>query len=734
MENFEPANTLPVIMEDKSNDTLIPSTPPAPEAVVVVEISSADVTTTDLPKKAVRKSTRPRKPKAEVVSATDESAAPATAPKAKRKYTKRTLETPAAPEMSSTPPAAKKARMESSMPPAPVIEVIEVIEESPVLEESVPTGVVDGVINVDAGGVKVKKPRKPKAPYVPADVPPIEGMPDYSKKTKVKRKSRPGPLPASASLEADLPPMAAPDASENFVVIAPPPVVAAEEHEDSNASKPLSSGAKTPMEKKSKKQIQMESFMKSQPSVLRFFVAPADAASPTKDEAMVEASPDADVTEPTHRGPPRPTYFAASPPEYMAEWKRMGAIPFVVRPRIFIQRSANRGEGVRVLDRSEIGSRKASVYAGDNPVARRRLLRPRPVYIAIHDRERPPVKLIVTHQSTAVSRRHPLGVDTVIDYEKDSDEEWEEEKEGEDLNSNADNEDEAAEEGAESEADSFFVSDGHFSEDEALSDDEAVVARNRRRNEMDDDGKATLQLITFAPSDLADADTYSSDEPARAQWFRVLIEEAGVRVADPTNYFNPETDEERKPKKVKEVKEPKPAKVEKPTVDWGAVRPELARFIHGMSSNIDGLCASFKSVQPEISTNAIRTEIRSIASYVKKAELSAKIAWYVKPELFALLGLTEEEMAALVSERRVVVVAVVKEVAAADPTAVPVTGESEAAPVVVTPVVRRKKAAASAPAPAPAPAATLFSFMPAPSVEKVAGSDVHVEDREVIHN
>lgn len=112
----------------------------------------------------------------------------------------------------------------------------------------------------------------------------------------------------------------------------------------------------------------------------------------------------------------------------------------------------------RVLEKSEIGSKKASVYAGDNPVNRVRLPQPRPIYISIHDRERPPFKMIVTHRSKLISRRKPLGVDAVIDYEKDSDEEYEEEKEGEDLNSNADNEEEnnELEEGAESEADSFL--------------------------------------------------------------------------------------------------------------------------------------------------------------------------------------------------------------------------------------------------------------------------------------
>jgi hypothetical protein len=56
---------------------------------------------------------------------------------------------------------------------------------------------------------------------------------------------------------------------------------------------------------------------------------------------------------------------------------------------------------------------------------------------------------------------------------------------------------------------------------------------------------------------------------------------------------------------------------------------------------------------PEISANAIKTEIRTIAAWTKKPELSNRVSWFVKPELFSELGVGDEEMLALVQERKV---------------------------------------------------------------------------------
>lgn len=313
--------------------------------------------------------------------------------------------------------------------------------------------------------------------------------------------------------------------------------------------------------------------------------------------------------------------------------------------RIFFLRSAVRGDPVKILNRSELPVKRGSVYVGDNPGTRIRLTQPRPIYVAIHDRERPPVKFILTHRSTSVVPRKPLAADALIDYDKDSDEEYEEEKEGEDLNSNAENILDEEEGDVESEADSFFVSDGHFSEDDALSDDEAVVARRQRQEmSLDSEGKATLQLIAFSPSDLLQISSKnlldSASDPSHAKWLALLESEAVISVIDPLNYFNTEPEDE----KIKKRKESA-----KPVIDWAAVRPELARFIHGKTANIDSLCSEFKILQPEIiSSNALKTEIRTIGMWTKKPELNSRVAWYVKPELFEQLGVTELEMAALI--------------------------------------------------------------------------------------
>ena len=160
---------------------------------------------------------------------------------------------------------------------------------------------------------------------------------------------------------------------------------------------------------------------------------------------------------------------------------------------------------------------------------------------------------------------------------------------------------------------------------------------------LDSEGKATLQLIAFSPSDLQNSSKNlldSASDPSQANWLALLESEAVISVLDPVNYFNTEPEDE----KIKKRKESA-----KPVIDWAAVRPELARFIHGKTANIDSLCSEFKILQPEIiSANALKTEIRTIGMWTKKPELNYRVAWYVKPELFEQLGVTELEMAALI--------------------------------------------------------------------------------------
>jgi hypothetical protein len=410
----------------------------------------------------------------------------------------------------------------------------------------------------------------------------------------------------------------------------------------------------TPADKRSKKQIQEDAFRKTQPSVFNFFASKPAISSPGRTDVDVDVSRSScSSSRPAVAGLVRRALFTAETAElsaYAQVWKESRK-KLKAKNRVFVIRP--KGESTREARQSElvISSKTLIVYGGDSLNARTRSKMVRPVYIAIHDRERPPVKLIMTHQSRNVNRRRPLAADSVIDYEKDSDEEWEDEKEGEDLSSNVDAEEEAelaAEEG--SEADSFFVSDGHFSDADELSDDEAVVAR-RRRQEMnvDEDGKATLQMVVFGPADLENLDTAdcSDDGSVNVRWFKLLRDEAGITILDPNTYFKLDSLEDEK----KSKKEVKPEKV---SIDWVPIRPELARFIHGKASNVDSLSSEFKQVRPELSGNSIKTEIRSIAAWIKRPEIQSRVAWYVKPDLLENLGLTEEEMNALAMERKIV--------------------------------------------------------------------------------
>jgi hypothetical protein len=133
------------------------------------------------------------------------------------------------------------------------------------------------------------------------------------------------------------------------------------------------------------------------------------------------------------------------------------------------------------------------------------------------------------------------------------------------------------------------------------------------------------------------------------KWFKTIRNEAKFTVFDDNNFFKINyAEEEKKPRK-----EPV-NKVEKVVIDWAAIRPELARFVHGKASNVDSLAAEFKTVRAELTGNSIKTEIRSIASWVKRPEIQSRVAWYVKPDLFEVLGLAEDDMNALANERKVV--------------------------------------------------------------------------------
>ena len=586
---------------DMVTDTAQQSPGEDENSVIVLEESSAPTNR--------RKSTRARKAPKPVDSET-------TVMKEKRKYTKKRKSEAIIADIPIPQSVQKKAK--KTITPSPKI----VDPEGPV--DVPPIEIGEGQL-VDPTPTREKKPQKK---WRPADVPPIECLVFWSKKVSCKIKTPIKPDIIVSEI-ADVPPSPLLDSEVQL----PVPVIEAI---------PLDDPATPDSPRKSKKQIQEEIFKKSQPSVLRFFAATKQT------ELGIEDSRSSSASKRSGKAPDRPDLAL-----YMQVWKesKLAAKKRLKNRKIFLLKSRN--EPVKVLDIAELP--RSEKYGVGKPLAR-----PRPIYIAIHDRERPPVKLIMTHMSLNVCRRRPLAQDTVIDYEKDSDEEYEEEKEGEDLNSNPADAEEEAENEEGSEADSFFVSDGHFSDADELSDDEAVVARRRRQEmQVDSQGKATLQLVTFGPADLENLDTADCSEnetSASVKWFKLLRDEAGINIFDPSSYFRIDTGEDEKKQ---------PVKVEKPVVDWVPIRPELAKFVHGKASNVDSLCAEFKAMRPELSANAIKTEIRTMAAWTKRPEINSRVAWYVKPELMDSLGLTEDEMLALAMERRIVkdlpIVAVNKE-------------------------------------------------------------------------
>ena len=100
----------------------------------------------------------------------------------------------------------------------------------------------------------------------------------------------------------------------------------------------------------------------------------------------------------------------------------------------------------------------------------------RKVFISIHDRARPPVRLLA---SVKLQTRRVSAIESFA-YDRDTDEEWEEQHNGEDLDAEEDEEEE--EEAEDDSEDSFVVADGVWGEGDQLSDDELEGNKKEDRN------------------------------------------------------------------------------------------------------------------------------------------------------------------------------------------------------------------------------------------------------------
>jgi hypothetical protein len=445
-----------------------------------------------------------------------------------------------------------------------------------------------------------------------ADVPPISGLPKYSN-IRMGKVIKPEAPPPVVEDEAAVPP---PPAEEEMTdaIVAEPPVEVVE--------KPVSPP-------QAKKPTAMELFLRTQPRVFSF----AEKPIPSPEKAIEE------VAEVSPSDTPRVPLWVIPSADftlYREKWVQLRRSHCRPVERFFVAKDPSTG-AVSPISSESIIPKKHSVYSGDGLV-RRRMRRYRPVYIAIHDRERPPVKMIMTHQSTAISARRPLAPDTLIDYERDTDAEWVDEHEGEDLVTEPDEEEEKLEE--ESDADSFFVSDGHFSEGDAISEDELVLLRERRDQVVPVRKIDSLELVPLGPEDFAAARTGTIDiSTPEGRLMTALLEEEKLVRFEPEMYF----------REISAVK-----KSTQSRVDWSDIRPKLAKFIHAKTGNIDSLSLEFKLMidNPLISQNAVKSGIRTIANWTKKPELMPRVAWYVREELFQELGLQVDEMMELVQERK----------------------------------------------------------------------------------
>ncbi|KAF4657521.1 hypothetical protein FOL47_008403 [Perkinsus chesapeaki] len=309
--------------------------------------------------------------------------------------------------------------------------------------------------------------------------------------------------------------------------------------------------------------------------------------------------------------------------------------------------------------------------------------KPRCVLVDLDDRDRPPVQLIVTCDSKAISGRNPFGKDPGLDYEVDSDAEWEEQDEGEEI---GDDDEDSDDDDTVSEADSGVVSDGKLSADEMSEDEECAAAeRELIKKKTRKRRSATVLATSWISLEEIDAEVWPSPpaHPGTQEAFKAALRETVLNdfTVDTLDQNLLDAPGEDDPKPVVQpavqaggasgaegpMKSPSGSDAGQPSDSdangggksqqqrrkiWNDVklRRKLAKFVHANSIGLDKLRQGFEEKHSECAGCGTAAQIKRIAKYERRGANSC-MAWWVTPEAIKELKLQPKTMENLAEKR-----------------------------------------------------------------------------------
>ncbi|KAF4690104.1 hypothetical protein FOZ60_000670 [Perkinsus olseni] len=350
--------------------------------------------------------------------------------------------------------------------------------------------------------------------------------------------------------------------------------------------------------------------------------------------------------------------------------------------------------------------------------------KPRCVFVDLDERDRPPVQLvssrgiyggvtvkrgalfcqlqdlwvfllslcaqgwtIITCESKAVSGRNPLGKDSALDYEIDSDAEWAEQAEGEDL---GDDDDESEDDETASDADSCVVSDGKLSADE-MSEDEECAAAERELIKKKSKKSACHGVHDSLPLDInvPSASTLRSGllqavaSALLSSLRETVINDFTIDILD-QNLIDAPGEDDPKPTAQSTtagsrgpqqggasgegpMKSPSGSDAGQPSdsdANGGAksqqqrkkvwsdikLRRKLAKFVHASSMALGKLKQGFEEQHPQCAGCGTAAQIKRIAKYERRGTNSC-MAWWVTQEAIKELKLQPKTMENLAEKR-----------------------------------------------------------------------------------
>ncbi|KAF4682153.1 hypothetical protein FOZ60_011010 [Perkinsus olseni] len=310
--------------------------------------------------------------------------------------------------------------------------------------------------------------------------------------------------------------------------------------------------------------------------------------------------------------------------------------------------------------------------------------KPRCVFVDLDERDRPPVQLIITCESKAVSGRNPLGKDPALDYEIDSDAEWAEQAEGEDL---GDDDDESEDDETASDADSCVVSDGKLSADEMSEDEECAAAERelikKKSKKRRSAGVLATACISLAEIDAAEWPPSSGASALLSSLRETVINDFTIDILD-QNLIDAPGEDDPKPTAQSTtagsrgpqqggvsgegpMKSPSGSDAGQPSdsdANGGAksqqqrkkvwsdikLRRKLAKFVHASSMALGKLKQGFEEQHPQCAGCGTAAQIKRIAKYERRGTNSC-MAWWVTQEAIKELKLQPKTMENLAEKR-----------------------------------------------------------------------------------